>query len=94
MRLHEGDPTRRYAMPDPDDLRESYDSVRQAVHPGSYAWPLPDRVTVDRAELARVLTLAQGYLVLTTDGGQEQMVGKLRDVWRARRARAEGAGGE
>jgi len=48
---------------------------------------------VDRSDLVRLLMLADGYLVLAAGpGGQELMVGKLRDLWRARRALEGGEG--
>jgi len=73
---------RRYSLPDPDALREAFDAVYKWHH-----WHGP--VPPTREEWTRVLMLASGYLGLTTyDGGQERCVGKLRDIWRARRARA------
>jgi hypothetical protein len=92
MRLPHGEhlPEDGYAMPDPDELREAYDRVRALAFPGvGRGGGVDDPVTLTCGDLRRVLTLAQGYLVLTTYGGQEQMVGKLRDVRRARRARGD-----
>lgn len=78
----ETDESRRYSLPDPDELREAYAAVYRWHH-----WHGP--VPPTREEWTRVLMLASGYLDLTTyDGGQECCVGKLRDLWRARRARA------
>ena len=48
-----------------------------------------------RGQVYRVLVLAEAYMDLTTYPlGQECCVGKLRDIWRARRAREEGDDGE
>lgn len=73
-----------YSMPDPDGLIGAYENVRERVyHP---EWKLDPT----REDLKRVLMLAEGYLDLTTYTlGQECCVGKLRDIWRARRARGE-----
>jgi hypothetical protein len=76
----------RYQMPDPDgELGEAYERL---YHQAYLDQPL------SREDVKDVLMLAHGYLDLTTyDLGQECCVGKLRDIWRARRRRAaEGAG--
>lgn len=84
MRLPHGeaDPAKRYSMPDPDELHASYERVYRARWYGGPA--------ASEDDIAYVLTLAGGYLDLTTYTlGQECCVGKLRDIWRARRARRE-----
>jgi len=81
----ETDPTKRYSMPDPDTLGPAYDAAYRAVY--------YERRALTYDEVAAVLMLAGGYLDLTTyELGQECCVGKLRDVWRHRRALAEGKG--
>lgn len=85
----ETDETKRYSLPDPDALAVAYDAAYRAHWYG-------ERV-VTPEEIGHVLALARGYLDLTTHSlGQEVCVGKLRDVWRARRAAlaAEKKGGE
>jgi len=82
LRLPHGetDGAKRYVMPDPDAgldaigrMTDYWSGLRGELH---------------RGDLARVLMLARGYIALTTYPlGQEHCVGKLRDVWRARRAR-------
>jgi hypothetical protein len=80
---------KRYAMPDPDALGPSYGRLYDATwyrHP--FGTPLPETIEVSREDLRRLLSLANGYLTLTTyELGQEHCVSKLRDVWRARKAR-------
>lgn len=72
---------KRYVMPDPDALMEVY----QRLHEAAYH-DLP----ISTADVKDVLLLAEGYLNLTTyELGQECCVAKLRDIWRARRARAQ-----
>lgn len=88
LRLPHGetDPDKTYSMPDPDALGAAYEAVYRARF---YGGPpaSPD-------DIARVLTLAGGYLDLTTyELGQECCVEKLRDIWRARRALAGEAKG-
>ena len=73
---------------DPDAGYDAWMSVRHARFPPGPLAPTPETVTVDAAELATVLSLAEGYLDLTMyELGQGCCVGKLRDIWRARRAR-------
>lgn len=85
----ETDPAKRYSMPDPDGrLFASYDAARRRLSPGCSLEDLPAEVRLSREELEHVLRLAMGYLDLTTYSlGQEHCVEKLRDIWRARRAR-------
>lgn len=84
----ETDPDKRYSMPDPDALADAYQRVRS--HWSRGAQPSEGNMESD---LAAVLALARGYLDLTTyELGQECCVGKLRDIWRARRARETGRG--
>jgi hypothetical protein len=72
-------------MPDPDVLRDAYAVVYRHEYYG-------ERAPTD-SETAMVLTLAAGYLDLTMyELGQECCVKKLRDIWRARRARTARAG--
>lgn len=81
LRLPHGetDETKTYSMPDPDALHEAYDAVYRFRY---YGGPEPTPT-----QLSHVLTLAGGYLDLTTYTlGQECCVGKLRDIWRARRS--------
>lgn len=79
----EADPNKRYIMPDPDGcLGESVHRLSAALNTGR---------EVDISDVIHVLMLARGYLDLTTYKlGQECCAGKLRDIWRARRARADG----
>lgn len=82
LRLPHGetDERRRYTLPDPDALTDAYARAYRDVY---YESREPDI-----ADVKRLLMLARGYLDLTTYVlGQETCVGKLRDVWRARRAR-------
>jgi hypothetical protein len=81
MRLPSADApeSKRYTMPDPDGLHDAYQRLREAAY---YDMPM------DREDVKDVLGLAEGYLGLTTyELGQECCVGKLRDIWRARRRR-------
>lgn len=80
----EEDERRTYVMPDPDEA-----GTGEALRALWEAYDAPgDKVTVRRDDLVRVLGLAIGYLDLTTyELGQEHCVRKLRDIWRARRAR-------
>lgn len=88
----ETDPRKTYSLPNPEALRPARDRVRHACYPQP-AFSAPDQITVDRSDLVRLLMLADGYLVLAAGpGGQELMVGKLRDLWRARRALEGGEG--
>lgn len=91
----ETDPRKTYSMPDPDALAEAYGRARQRAWPPGTMQHGPrddDEVMVSAGDLRRVLDLARGYLDLTTHAlGQERCVGKLRDIWRARRA-STGAG--
>ena len=81
----ESDRSKTYLMPDPEHEGSPYETLYAQAWSGFNA---PDKVTVNRVDLHRVLALARGYLTLTTyELGQEHCVGKLRDIWRARRAR-------
>lgn len=82
----EEDPGKTYVMPDPGDLlRDAYVRAYHAVYRGSLGDDSP--VTLTRRDAQRLLSLADGYLTLTTYAlGQEHCVEKLRDIWRARRA--------
>jgi hypothetical protein len=73
--------SKRYSMPDPDGpASDAYERLYHAVY--------YDSRTPDLADVKEVLQLASGYLDLTTyEMGQECCVGKLRDIWRARRRR-------
>ena len=76
---------RQYVMPSPDALGDAYERAYDA------AWYRPQteggEVTLDKQTLRDLISLAGGYLTLTTYAlGQEHCVGKLRDIWRARRA--------
>ena len=89
LRLPHGEtrPEHRYSMPDPDGLAADYLAAREKLYPGGLE-DLPKVVVLGRVELEHVLRLAGAYLDLTTyELGQEHCVGKLRDIWRARRAR-------
>lgn len=77
----ETDELRRYSLPDPDVLADAHDAV--------YRHHFYRERPPTREEITRVLMLARGYLDLAlNERGQESSVGKLRDLWRARRARA------
>ena len=86
--LPDGDHRRekQYLMPSPDARSGAYESLYdRAWHSGADAGSA--MVTVSREDLRLALSLADGYLTLTTYPlGQEHCVGKLRDIWRARRA--------
>ncbi len=70
----------RYAMPDPDALIDAYYRLYRSV------WY--DKTAPNDEDIKSVLILADGYLGLTMyELGQECCVSKLRDIWRARRAR-------
>lgn len=87
MRLphDETDERKRYVMPDPDVHAEAMHHVRDHLGHGP-AW----RGALSDEDMARLLTLAEGYLVLTTGyPGQTAMQEKLGDIWRARRARED-----
>lgn len=76
----ESDPAKEYSMPDPDALLETYDAAYSAHY--------SEKRALTEHQLAVILTLASGYLDLTMYAlGQECCVEKLRDIWRARRAR-------
>lgn len=80
MRLphDETDETKRYSMADPDALAELAHSAHVAVY--------SDKRPLTREESTALLSIAQSYMALTTyELGQEHCVGKLRDIWRARR---------
>ena len=75
------DSKKLYSMPNPDALIESYSKVRD--------WRFNGGADPTEEEIAHVLMLARGYLDLTTYSlGQTCCVGKLKDIWRARRAGA------
>lgn len=79
-------PEQRYSMPNPDHRPAAYRAVYDWLW---YSGPQPER-----EDLLQVLNLANGYRALTVYHGQEDAVGKLRDVWRHRRASgAEAAAG-
>lgn len=81
------DARKRYTMPDPDALEERFASARGAIFPPLHV-ESPTHVTMTREDACALLALADGYLTLTQcELGQECSVGKLRDIWRARRAR-------
>jgi len=72
----------RYIMPNPDALFEAYDRAQGAV------WHCKSEPSME--DIKALLSLAQGYLRLTTyELGQESCVGTLRDVWRERRRLAK-----
>jgi hypothetical protein len=76
------DPALTYSMPDPDALLKTYEAAYSAHY--------YERRTLTDEQIAVVLMLAGGYLDLTLYAlGQECCVGKLRDIWRARRAAGE-----
>ncbi len=79
----ETDERKRYSFPDPDALGGLYESAYRA------AWY--EKRPLERDEVLALLSMASGYLDLTTyELGQECCVEKLRDIWRARRASATG----
>lgn len=70
---------KRYSMPDPDVLAGACARLNHTTFSGQ---------EMDRADVRKVLMLAQGYLVLTrSDAGQMGNISRLRDIWRARRKR-------
>jgi hypothetical protein len=76
----ETNPTKLYSFPDPDANLEAWKAVNSWRY---WNGPLPTP-----GQVSAVLDLAYGYLDLTTyELGQECCVRKLRDIWRARRAR-------
>lgn len=82
LRLPHGntDPEKAYAFPDPDQRPEAIWSLHQWLFAGG---PKPSRDA-----LIHIERLADAYVSLTTyELGQECCVRKLRDIWRARRAR-------
>lgn len=77
----EDDPNKTYTMPDPDELGDAFSRAWMARFSGKHA---------AKNDMAAVLMMANAYLHLTTYSlGQEVCVGKLRDIWRARRARCK-----
>ena len=81
----EADPRKRYIMPSPDARADAYSSAYHAAWYGTQRDA--ETVTLDKETLRSLIALAGGYLDLTTyELGQEHCVGKLRDIWRARRA--------
>ena len=84
----ETDPAKRYSLPDPDYLGEAYTSAYRTTYYSGRALGDRSPVTVDYEVMSGLLMLSGGYLSLTTyELGQEACVEKLRDLWRARRAR-------
>ena len=82
----EADPNKTYSMPDPDALLGRYIDAYSAHYP--CVGKLGTHGTLSDEQVSTLLTLAQGYLDLTMyELGQECCVAKLRDIWRARRAR-------
>jgi hypothetical protein len=82
----ETDERKRYSMPDVDELHDAYIRLYRAVWYDHEGAP-------DIEDIKRVLMLANGYVSLTTyELGQECCVGKLRDIWRARRHRGPAEG--
>lgn len=70
-----------YSFPDPDGLVDAYQRVRDGVYYKADAGPDPE-------DLKRVLSLAEGYLELTTyELGPAHCGRKLQDIWRARKRR-------
>lgn len=86
----ETDSRKTYSMPDPDALSDACSEAHHAVFPHTSELrgpPYPD-VTLTYSQAVALLTLSEGYRVLTMhELGQEHCVEKLRDIWRARRAR-------
>jgi hypothetical protein len=69
-----------YSMADPEYLPEALREI--------YGWLYYSEREPSREALVQVMSMAQGYIHLTTyELGQENCVEKLRDIWRARRAR-------
>ena len=82
----ETDEAKRYTMPNPDALIDTYRRLRGRAFP-PFPVILTCPVLLDTDDLRAVLSLADGYITLTTYSlGQECCVGKLRDIWRARRS--------
>lgn len=79
----ETDPNKIYHYPDPDALKPDYLEARSKFYTsGGRTQPLSEH------ELYVLFELAGAYLNLTTYAlGQECCVEKLRDIWRARRAK-------
>lgn len=78
LRLTPGEtnPRRTYTLPDPDSP-----GLHDAAHAARSGEPT-------RSQLYELAAVAEAYLHLTTYSlGQEHCARKLRDVWRARRAR-------
>ncbi len=76
----ETDPRKTYSFPDTDALSEAYAEA--------YDRHFHQKKSLTNSQVRVLLSLAQGYLALTTYVlGQECCVKKLRDIWRARRAR-------
>jgi hypothetical protein len=77
-------PDKTYSMVDPDYLPEALREV--------YGWLYYSEREPSRQALAHVVAMAEDYMHLTTyELGQENCVKKLRDIWRARRAREQEA---
>lgn len=85
----ESDPRKRYVLPDPDYCADAYSVAYRATYYSGRPLGETPSITIDYETMARLLALAGGYIDLTTyELGQEACVEKLRDLWRARRARA------
>lgn len=88
----ETDPRKTYSMPDPDAMMDACMDARRVVFPpctGELGSPPYPDVTLTYTQAVALITLTEGYLDLTMyELGQESCVEKLRDIWRARRARA------
>lgn len=76
----ETNPAKVYTLVDPESVYEDVQSARDGhCH---------HKRELTRHEIALLLDIAGDWLHLTTyELGQECCVGKLRDLWRARRAR-------
>ena len=85
------DPSKRYALADPDELTPYAVRAYRATY---YDEPddSDELVTVSRKSMIALLAMAESYQALTMSAlTQKDAVGKLRDLWRARRARKAAA---